>query len=540
MKQFFTFLGIVAMGATAYGQADTDIVSIPDKYFKEELLRRGYDTNGDREISYREAREIKRIVTNDERIADLTGIEAFVNITELRLQASSVTNLDLSHNTALEQLITINNSNLTNINISKNTALKYVSIVDSKLTHLDVSNNTALKELGISFTKITNIDVSKNTALQSLDIAGNEITNIDVSKNTELVDFRCGGNPIGYVDVSHNKKIQYLSYGENTSVSNLMDLPKLKGLELHNIPLANIDYRVLQKLESLSLSGEKYTSVYIAHLSNLKSFSISFTKITNIDVGKNTALIYLNCSNNPQLTSLDVSKNTALRKLYCYVNQLTSLDVSKNTALQVLWCFENQLTSLDVSKNVALQTLYCHNNQLTNLDVRGATALQTLYCHNNQLTSLDVSKNTALTSLYCHNNQLTQLNLANGNNNNLYLSTRNNSNLMCIQVDRGFSPMGSSWYKDAHAVYSDNCNYPSLSTTEVKAENALQILNPVKDNLIIKTTTKVEKIEIYNTAGQLVKVLFRGNTQVQDLAKGIYLLKITTDGGVITEKIIKQ
>lgn len=41
-------------------------------------------------------------------------------------------------------------------------------------------------------------------------------------------------------------------------------------------------------------------------------------------------------------------------------------------------------------------------------------------------------------------------------------------------------------------------------------------------------------------AGQLVKVLFQGNTQVQDLAKGIYLIKITTDQVVITEKIIKQ
>ena len=115
----------------------------------------------------------------------------------------------------------------------------------------------------------------------------------------------------------------------------------------------------------------------------------------------------------------------------------------------------------------------------------------------------------------------------------------NNSDLKCIQIDRGYTPRGW-WYKDAHALYSDNCNYPALSTTEVKAENHLQILNPVKDNLVIKTTAKIERVEIYNTAGQLVKVLFKGNTQVQDLAKGIYLLKITTDRGVITEKIIKS
>lgn len=233
-----------------------------------------------------------------------------------------------------------------------------------------------------------------------------------------------------------------------------------------------------------------------------------------------------------------MSKNTALKELNCSNTQLTSLDVSKNTALQYLSCSSTQLTNLDVSKNTALQYLWCYNNQLTNLDVSKNTALKKLYCNNNQLKSLDVSKNTVLVGLSCKSNQLTQLNLANGNNNNLNLRTENNSNLMCIQIDRGFTP--DKWSKDSHALYSDNCNYPSLSTTEVKAENHLQILNPVKDTLIIKTTAKVEKIEIYNTAGQLVKVLFQGNTQVQDLAKGIYLIKITTDKGVTTDKIIKQ
>lgn len=330
MKQFFTFLGIMAMGATAYGQADKDIVNIPDANFKRALVENtSINTNRDTQISYAEARAYTgRIDVSNKNISSLEGIEAFINITEL------------------------------------------------------------------------------------------------------------------------------------------------------------------------------------------------------------------NCFWN-QLTSLDVSKNTALQILFCDNNQLTSLDVSGAIALKELDCSNNQLTNLDVSGATALQILFCGNNQLTSLDVSKNVALQRLFCDNNQLTSLDVSKNTALERLDCEYNQLTQLNLANGNNKNLYLTTRDNPNLMCIQIDRGFAPT-INWTKDDHASYSDNCNYPSLSTTEVKAEQTIQILNPVKDNLVIKTTAKIERVEIYNTAGQLVKVLFKGNTQVQDLAKGIYLLKITTDKGVTTDKIIKQ
>ncbi|MBR5690179.1 MAG: leucine-rich repeat domain-containing protein, partial [Prevotella sp.] len=61
----------------------------------------------------------------------------------------------------------------------------------------------------------------------------------------------------------------------------------------------------------------------------------------------------------------------------CYGNRLTSLDVSKNTALTYLDCTGpgtgggrcNELTSLDVSKNTALTDLRCSGNLLTSLDL---------------------------------------------------------------------------------------------------------------------------------------------------------------------------
>ena len=48
---------------------------------------------------------------------------------------------------------------------------------------------------------------------------------------------------------------------------------------------------------------------------------------------------------------------------------LTSLDVSKNTALTYLDCSHNDLTSLDVSKNTALTYLDC-TRQVPNFQVK--------------------------------------------------------------------------------------------------------------------------------------------------------------------------
>lgn len=255
-----------------------------------------------------------------------------------------------------------------------------------------------------------------------------------------------------------------------------------------------------------------------------------------------TGTIAIASKNISSLVGIEAFVN--ITHLYCNDNQLTGLDVSKNTSLKFLYCHGNQLTNLDLSKNIVLTDLSCLKNQLTSLDLSKNTALQYLSCHDNQLTSLDLSKNTELKGLVIHNNQLTQLNLANGNNSkfrSLYI--RGNPNLQCIQIDKGFSPQ-NNWYinTDGNHIFSDDCNYPTLSTTEaeVEVEQPIQILNPVKDNIIIKNIAKVEKIEMYNMAGRLVKILFRGNTIVQDLAKGVYIVKITTDKGVITEKIIKE
>jgi len=79
------------LAATAF--ANAQIVNIPDQNFKNYLLANAaINTNGDSEIQLSEAQAFTgEIICNNKGIADLTGIEAFVNLTTLHCYNNSLT-----------------------------------------------------------------------------------------------------------------------------------------------------------------------------------------------------------------------------------------------------------------------------------------------------------------------------------------------------------------------------------------------------------------------------------------------------------------
>ena len=98
------------------------IVNIPDTNFKARLLtgQAGsvVDLNGDGVIQCAEATAVTGYIDlNSQGIYDLTGIEAFTNITMLNCDGNQLTSLDLSANTALWYLEFRDNP-LTSVNIS--------------------------------------------------------------------------------------------------------------------------------------------------------------------------------------------------------------------------------------------------------------------------------------------------------------------------------------------------------------------------------------------------------------------------------------
>jgi hypothetical protein len=175
-------------------------------------------------------------------IFDLTGIEDFTALTDLRCAYNQLTSLDVSQNTALTYLNCRDNW-LTSLNVSANTALDQLHCQQNQLTTLDVSQNTALTVLSCSNNQLTSLDVSQNTAFKSLLCDSNQLISLDVTWNTALIHLHCQQNQLTSLDVSNN------------------------------------------------------TTLY--------NFQCQENQLTSLDVSQNTVLITLVCNNN-QLTSLDV------------------------------------------------------------------------------------------------------------------------------------------------------------------------------------------------------------------------------------------
>jgi formylmethanofuran dehydrogenase subunit D len=142
------------------------IVYIPDLYFKNKLLQANttttiiardingnsmvIDANGDGEIQYTEAASVYQLQVVNTSIQDLTGIEAFVNLTVLHCFSNNLTTLDFSNNVNLTLLRCESNA-LTELNLSNNINLNFLNCNNNNLTELDLSNNSNLETLWAIF-----------------------------------------------------------------------------------------------------------------------------------------------------------------------------------------------------------------------------------------------------------------------------------------------------------------------------------------------------------------------------------------------------
>lgn len=272
-----------------------------------------------------------------------------------------------------------------------------------------------------------------------------------------------------------------------TNLTGIQDFIALKQLYCLENPLFTLDVSKNIALENLSCSNNFLSSLDLSKNIALKELDCQKNRIPNLDLSANTALTKLLCSEN-QLTNLDLSKNPLLNYLQCDRNQIVNLNVSTNAALNHLSCGFNQIASLDLSSSTALANLECSQNRLSGLDVSKNTALINIYCTNNQIADLDVSKNSALVRLLCGNNQLKRLNLKNGKNTDLIVGDfKNNADLTCIDVDNeNYSNSNWSAYKDAAAIYSNNCSR-LLNTAPILKATGDQTYCPGSDIKIVET-----------------------------------------------------
>jgi hypothetical protein len=257
----------------------SDYVTIPDVNFEKALIELNIDDVQDGKILRANILKITTLEIDGQtklpnfKIANINGIEAFINLKRLYIVYS----------------------NLKTVDVSKNTLLESIGFFGNELIRLDISKNILLTELYCDRNQLIDLDVSQNPALLQLTVTGNQLTNLDVSKNINLTTLECYGNQLSTLDISKNLTLSRLFCHSNN----------LKSLDITK----NI---------------------------SLKELVCGYNPMSSLDLNQNRNLIFLFCTDS-QLNSLDVSKIVGLKTLDCSNNKIQTICVSNLNQVKSDW-----------------------------------------------------------------------------------------------------------------------------------------------------------------------------------------------------------
>jgi len=284
-----TFLLLLLFTGIVKGQ----IVNIPDAVFKNRLVNTltvdidgdqfadaDADTNNDGEISFSEALAVTSLLVgraniSDPLINDLTGIEAFTNLTHLSCYGNNLTTLDTSAFTNLTSLEFFGN-HLTSLNTATLTNLTYLNCSGNDYTSLDLTGLTHLNQLDCTDNpQLTSVNLANLVTLTRILISGNQLTSLDVSTLTNLTSLNCLANPISAINFGSISNLTYLNYrATNVMTIDLSSLVNLITLECSGQEL-NLNLTALTQLQSLTTYGGNYDLLDLSANTNLNEVWVS-------------------------------------------------------------------------------------------------------------------------------------------------------------------------------------------------------------------------------------------------------------------------
>jgi hypothetical protein len=172
----------------------TQNLNIPDANFKSALVsNNAINTNGDTEIQVTEAVfYLGTINVSNQFIFDITGIEAFINVTE--------------------------------INIGSNFFTAFPAMSSNELTHLYCGNNL-----------LTSLDVSGFSNLELLYCGQNDIVSLDLTANSNIKYLKCDDNDLTSLDLRNGNNSDILQIWMHTN-------PTLSCVAVDDIDYVNTNW----------------------------------------------------------------------------------------------------------------------------------------------------------------------------------------------------------------------------------------------------------------------------------------------------------
>lgn len=245
------------------------------------------------------------------------------------------------------------------------------------------------------------------------------------------------------------------------------------------------------------------------------------------------------------LTGLEAFIN--LERFVINVTMVEYLNINNLINLKYLDCVDNMLTAVDVSSNPLLEYI--------NLSGGGDVLPY------NSISEIDLSNNPNIQTIFAPGFE--SINLNNNNNNpnivlNIYctfcfdLPEDSIIGSVCIKVDNvelaqnNQAPYSAWTLNNNHfeVNFTDDIEQCSLSNTQFKQKEIAFFPNPVSSGILnFKSNEKTNlKIEIFDFLGR--KILEKNQVDytldISELKKGNYLMKIISDKGNKTEKLIVE
>jgi len=415
--------------------------------------------------------------------------------------------------------LAIFNKQVSALDVSACESLEGLSCYRNQLTELDLTNNTKLTELYCHENSLADLDVTNCTVLSNFDCSFNQLESLDVSSCTALTGLFCNGNSLSELDVANNTALLEL----------ICDMNELTALDVSNCTA-------------------------------LTFLSLSYNSVSNLDVSENTVLKQLFCDDNG-ISTLDITSNTSLTHLYCTSNSLSELDLSKNTALSVLHIYNNELNRIDISSNPSLTALHYFNNRLPLSDLYTGSQL------------METEGNTVIPGRQTHLEQAaeafgavslagemvlggfeTDIAVKKGEDNaveGVDYSLDYAAETLTFLAEGNYEVTLANDEAIAYAFQRAQVIMPfkveGTGIADIAALDMRIYPNPTNGQLrIANNGLDINKITVYDAYGRAVhgesnQIAMQGeiSVDISELPSGIYYVRLETDKGMQTTKVIK-
>lgn len=415
------------------------------------------DVNGDGVIQQVEANNINELEIDNALINDLSGLEQFLNLSQLTLIDTSVSDL-LSH--AIPQ------------------SIDNIIIYDKAISHVQLENFADLKTLyidcmGPDCSTISGIELSNLPSFESIGVRHDGLQHFVHSGLPSLKSVNFGslmdtqlnldGIPLEGIGLSNAPNITQINTGIN---------PQLESFVLNNVNISQLDLSGNDNIKVLYIKNMQMDNLDISNLTFLEQLDLSNSSILQYNIGSLDNLTRLFLDNNPVDFTIFSSSFDTLINLVLAQNNLQVFDISPFTNLRILSLSDNNLTQLtgsndnitnlnitgndftqfDTSIVPNLESLGVYQNPLVTLDVSQSPSFRSLGCSNTLLRTLDFSNNSNFSVLRAHNVPIEWLNLKNGNAN--YCSSSNGISIVNHPDSTQFKYL---CVDDEDVVSIDNC-----------------------------------------------------------------------------------